>query len=230
MANKRSDTSCKVITKKSLQQLELQSINHFVFDFDGTLVDSNKLKRDAFFDLALKLPNGLEAMQTIYENSVGDRWEIWAAWCKELKLPSQSYKKYVDSYSDLVDKRVTYASEKSGATRLLRTLQRNGKQATLSSATPMDSLQKIVSERGWSCYFEGVFGTPQTKLETLSSYVIPFSRSVSEVIVIGDGELDFQSSSQVGCLFLPVGDFYIPDCELDGPLAELDDLSNLFSN
>ena len=79
MANKRSDTSCKVITKKSLQQLDLQSINHFVFDFDGTLVDSNKLKRDAFFDLALKLPNGLEAMQTIYENSVGDRWEIWAA-------------------------------------------------------------------------------------------------------------------------------------------------------
>jgi phosphoglycolate phosphatase-like HAD superfamily hydrolase len=185
-------------------------ISTVVFDLDGTLVDSNTIKRQGFFDLVDAHVGGLARMAAVLDRVLGDRRAVFAAYLEDAAgaglTPVQSLDALVRSYSDRVDACVASASEMPGAVALLQQLRRRGRQLYVSSATPVASLRRILEQRGWLHYFSDCFGYPASKHETLRRIRDLTGAGVDSLAVVGDGADDRDSAASIGCAFYAVGE------------------------
>jgi phosphoglycolate phosphatase-like HAD superfamily hydrolase len=185
-------------------------ISTVVFDFDGTLVDSNAIKRQGYFAVVAGHPGGAECMQAVLGRVTGDRRAVLTAY-REAALkreagPLPSVDELVQNYGDHVDGQVSAAREVEGAAALLRELKRAGRRIYLSSATPLTSLRRILEQRQWLQYFDDVFGHPASKPETLRVILEVAGVKPRAVAVVGDGVDDRDSAASIGCAFFPVGE------------------------
>ncbi len=183
-------------------------INTLVLDFDGTLVNSNGIKRQSFLNFASSDVGGKEIMSRILEEVPGDRAAILSAYLQERDGRAHRHDELsnaLKTYSYKVDKAVIRAPEMLGASEFLAAMRIGGFKLILSSATPEENLLDIVSRRGWLDMFDLVSGSPRKKIDTLKS-LISSETSTAQLAVIGDGEDDKKSAEQIGCHFFPVGE------------------------
>ena len=187
------------------------TIKVIVFDFDGTLVESNQLKYDAYFELFPKEHRFAELIRAVlsdmYEES---RYVIIETILRRLGETAnenlqQRCSELAEQYNDIVLAGAKTCPEKEGANRLLKSL--NGKyKMYVSSTTPDAPLKKIISFRNWDSYFENVIGYPHKKDQTLQELMRFESVQPHETVVIGDGQSDRQSAAANGCFFIHVTD------------------------
>lgn len=182
-----------------------------VFDFDGTLVDSNALKRQGFFDAVADDADGAALMSAVLAREPGDRRALMAAYLLErdgAQCPAspEAVERLVARYNSHVDAAVAAAPEMPGATALLEALARQGCRACLSSATPLANLKAIVEQRGWVHHFHAIYGHPARKADTLSQVMREYGVAASQIAVVGDGSDDRSSALALGCAFFPVGE------------------------
>jgi phosphoglycolate phosphatase-like HAD superfamily hydrolase len=185
-------------------------IETVVFDFDGTLVDSNSIKRQGFFKVVATHPGGDMQMRRLLDWMTGTRRDIFEAYVALqaaanplLALDAGSLTR---EYTARVDADVAVAAEMPGATDLLHGLRQQGKHLYLSSATPIDSLRPIIDRRGWSHLFDAIFGAPQTKPASLLQIRATTGTPSHSLAVVGDGSDDRDSAATVGCRFFAVGE------------------------
>ena len=139
-----------------------------VFDFDGTLVNSNAIEREGFFRLAARYSKGTATMADVIRASSNGRWILSAfAGCMAAEGVSLNVDELVESYGARVDTAVAAAPEMPGASDLLVDLRYAGLRLHLSSATPTASLLAMLDTRGWTVLFDGIHGAPKSKIETL---------------------------------------------------------------
>lgn len=187
------------------------AITHVIFDFDGTLVDSNAIKEEGFLALAASHPGGPDVMTDVLTLVGGDRRTKIAAYRRamEVAVPDvvlEDVEALVMEYSAAVDRAVIDAPTMPGAEALLDTLRAAGRRCYLSSATPIENLREIVAARGWSAYFDALFGHPRTKIDTLRHLMEGSGDSASVFAVVGDGADDRDSAAATGCVFFSVGE------------------------
>ncbi|MET0307683.1 MAG: HAD family hydrolase, partial [Sphingomonas sp.] len=206
-------------------------IRHVVFDFDGTLVDSNRCKLDGFHRIAELHPGGSVCMEEVLQQEPGNRQAKIASYVQRMRILAPGLVLDVDRlvarYSADVDAAVSRAPEMVGAQALLDLLRRQGLSCYLSSATPLANLRAIIENRGWIGYFEGIFGHPATKIETLKLLFERTGTPASGFAVIGDGADDRDSADATGCRFFSVGEGRGSDA--GQPVYQLHDLAALFS-
>lgn len=184
-------------------------ISTVVFDFDGTLVDSNSIKRRGFFDVVADEPASTARMQAVLATVQGDRHTIFESYVASrsasgFKGPDADA--LVLRYSDYVDARVSEAPEMPGASEMLRGLHQAGFRAFISSATPQANLASIVERRRWRDWCDGLYGHPNRKSDTLRVICAQLGIDACSIAVVGDGMDDLESAMSMGCSFFPVGD------------------------
>jgi phosphoglycolate phosphatase len=176
-----------------------------VFDFDGTLVDSNRIKKEAFLRSVRDHPGGEECMREVLDTVLGDRHEVFAAYVARQQPPS-SVQELLLAFNTDVDSAVAGAQAMPGAEVLLQALRAAGVAVALSSATPRQNLVDILARRGWSGWFDAVAGSPMTKTATLQRLMRADELVPSDVAVVGDGADDRASAIASGCTFFSVGE------------------------
>lgn len=184
-------------------------ISTVVFDFDGTLVDSNTIKRRGFFDVVADEPASTARMQAVLATVQGDRRTIFESYVASrsasgFKGPDADI--LVLRYSEYVDASVAKAPEMPGAFEMLRGLQRAGIRVFISSATPQTNLASIVERRRWRDWCDGLYGHPNRKSDTLRAIRAQLGIEACSIAVVGDGRDDLDSAMSMGCSFFPVGD------------------------
>jgi phosphoglycolate phosphatase-like HAD superfamily hydrolase len=180
-----------------------------VFDFDGTLIESNEIKRRTFYEVTKNLVDADILLDKIlsYPDS-GDRYDIFDTLIIELKLDREvfvSASKLSDSYTKICEYEISRAPEINGAVKTLKKLRSLGISVFISSATPEVTLQKIISMRGWGNIVDNVLGSPDSKLDHLQRILTENKYSISEVIYVGDSEIDREVALLVGCKFIGLG-------------------------
>lgn len=204
-------------------------ISTVVFDLDGTLIDSNTIKRQGFFDQIEGHAGGPARMAAVIDRVQGDRRAVFAAYLEDAAgsgfVPAQGLDALVRDYSDRIDACVASAPEMPGAVALLQQLRRHERWIYVSSATPVASLRHILERRGWLHYFADSFGHPASKPDTLRRILDLTGAGVDSLAVVGDGADDRDSAASIGCAFYPVGEALGGDAaERVYTLAELQDI------
>jgi phosphoglycolate phosphatase len=190
-----------------------------VFDFDGTLVESNHIKRQTFFELASEFDNGMRLMEDVMSEADGrERHWIFARFAAA--LPGQAdAKTLADRYTRICQERIASAPEIAGARVSLKHLRTEGKLLFVNSATPVEPLTSLVRLRRLDAMFEGIYGSPAKKHENLEAIRSKHGLTPDEILVVGDGESDRASAKTLGCHFVAVdsaeNDFTLePPCRI----------------
>jgi len=184
-------------------------IHAIVFDFDGTLIDSNQLKYDAYFEL---FPTDdchtriiRAVISDIFEQS---RYVILEEILRRLGVRKkdslkEKVRELAERYNEIVMAGTKSCPEKSGAEEALKKFA-PAYRLYVSSTTPDANLKEIIRFRKWEGYFCDVFGYPHEKSETLRRIIALEKLKSDQVLVIGDGESDRKSAMENGCPFLSV--------------------------
>lgn len=185
-----------------------------VFDFDGTLVDSNAIKRRAFYEVVAAWdPDESVVTDTFGAMPRADRYELTREIARRLSArgalppgldPAAAGSELAERYTRRCEKSISRAGEIPGATGALERLQVEGIPLYVNSGTPEDPLRRIVRLRGMERFFGGVYGSPAGKVENLEKVRVEVGCEVGEMVLVGDGDEDHEAAEAYGCAFVGV--------------------------
>lgn len=180
-----------------------------VFDFDGTLVDSNHIKRDAFLGVAERYARGRATMARILDMpGIGTRYKVFEKFVAELDISPDAREvtaaDLVESYTDRCFNEIGRAPEIVGARATLDRLAADGLRLFISSATPTEPLQDLVEARGLGSLMEGVFGAPERKDEHVRRIQKTTGLNATEILYVGDSDADSRAAFDAKCRFVGV--------------------------
>jgi len=180
-----------------------------VFDFDGTLVESNEIKRRVFYKVTKDISGADLILNKIFSMpDSGDRYSIFNTLIENLKKtnkPDISAIHLSDLYTNICEHEISNAPEIPGALDTLIELKKRKVKMFVSSATPVNTLQRIIGMRGWGELFEDIMGSPESKKDHLKLILSSNNYSLSEVVYVGDSEADQKASLSMGCRFIGIG-------------------------
>jgi phosphoglycolate phosphatase len=181
------------------------------FDFDGTLVRSNAIKRNAYYEATESLGHR-RALGRVLSSNPGDRRAVLGKFVEELAgkgiIPGRRKKECIErlvrAYTLICVSRISACPEVGGTSKALAALRRSGKKLFLNSATPLEGLLPVLEKRKWRGYFDGVYGTHGKKAAYLRKIMAKCAIGAAELLHVGDGEDDRLAAEEVGCCFLAV--------------------------
>ena len=184
----------------------MRKIKNIFFDFDGVLAESVQVKADAFY--ALYKPYGdviaTKVRQHHYENGGLSRFEKIAFCHKEflgLSLSREEVSVKAQEFSKLVLQGVINSPEVPGAHAFL------GKHCSnmgfwIITGTPTSEIQTIIEARSMSSYFNGLYGSPESKTHWTNYILDKWGLSKDETVFIGDAKQDKQAADNAGIPFI----------------------------
>ncbi len=183
-----------------------------VFDFDGTLVDSNHIKRQTFYDIIRPYdPEGASVTQVLQQFPGKDRYgifeEVIGILANQNSLPSDSdlnilKDQFAQSYTVQCERAIAECEEVPGASQVLDWLTSQSIPLFINSRTPKNTLQNLLSARKLSHFFQGVYGAPSSKTHNLRLIQTVGDWNFQDMIFVGDSEDDQEAAREVGCQFI----------------------------
>ena len=188
--------------------MRLYRYDAIVFDFDGTLVNSNEIKTLAFGELYKEHGENIVRQIISYnkEHEGVSRFVKFRYWQEDLL--GQPYTKEIGknlsrTYSQLVFDAVVQAPYVEGA---LEFLKKHYQHIPLfvASGTPETELREIIKHRYIPHFFQGVYGSPATKTEILQGILEKRKLSPEQVLMVGDALTDWEGAQGVGAEFIGI--------------------------
>ena len=176
-----------------------------VFDFDGVVVDSNRLKRDAWFNIfhpALGIAP--EEIEESLERVRETRFDILRDIFLKKGVAEDSLEQLINEHAEKFQAYVQQGMKfMPNAVETLVAL--SGRfPLYINSATPEEPLRESVRRLGLSKHFKGVFGRPADKVENLQVILKSENAEPHELLFVGDGENDRAAAKDTGCHFIGV--------------------------
>ncbi|MDX2479010.1 MAG: HAD hydrolase-like protein [Desulfuromusa sp.] len=207
-----------------------------VFDFDGTLVDSNEIKRETFFAIARPWDVSGEVVAEVLERCpAADRYEktgkITEGLISRNLLPKDSSvnkwaARLANEYTAQCENAIASCAEIPGASQLLGELANNGYLLFVNSATPGEPLRQLLKLRHWDHFFQAVYGSEASKTDNLQTIALKTRTIPGEIVHIGDQVDDQQGAEQFGCHFVAMSAGWAESHISDWPLR-VEDLREL---
>ena len=187
-----------------------------VFDFDGTLVDSNDIKRETFFAVARPWDSSDAVVAEVF-----DLWPAADRYKKTYKIAegliskgllskSSSVQEWAsrlaNEYTAQCESAIASCAEMADATQTLNELNEKGYLLFVNSATPVEPLQVLLELRDWAHFFQCVYGAEASKADNLRDISSRTGTKPLEIVHIGDQPDDLQATKQFGCHFVAMAD------------------------
>ncbi len=178
-----------------------------VFDFDGVIVDSNRLKEEAFSKIFKGTDISPALVDEIQRENTGTRFDMLRDIFVKSGRSENEIARLVDEYAARFDETaqggIVEQGMFSGAREILERL--SGRYPLyLNSMTPQIALEKTVGHLGIGYCFRQLCGWPPVKEEHMKNIIVREDVTPREVVMVGDGEGDFAAARATGCMFIGV--------------------------
>jgi len=183
----------------------LSDYDVWLFDCDGVLLNSNRIKTNAF--KAISEVYGDDAITAFINYHISNggvsRYEKIAYFCHEIlgvANPKELTQILLDQFADYVFAELLTCDEAPCLREFLQVLNQNHTCFVVSGGDEKE-LNRVFSSRGLSKLFETVIGSPRNKLEILES-LRNMGKLGNNPIFIGDAEYDFKAADHFGIDFI----------------------------
>ncbi|MFW8567313.1 HAD family hydrolase [Orrella sp. 11846] len=177
-----------------------------VFDCDGVVLDSNKVKTDAFYQAAL--PYGQAAAQAMVEYHVANggvsRYKKFAYFLEQIApVHAEQFpdlEALLQAYAGYVREGLSSCEVAPGLEALRE--QTPSARWLIVSGGDQTELRDVFAQRGIAEWFDGgIFGSPDTKDEILARELA--SGTIQQpALFLGDSKYDYQAANAVGLDFV----------------------------
>ena len=186
--------------------IDINKFDYFIFDCDGVILDSNKLKSRAFAETLTNDPSQIVAEFVEYHKKNGgiSRYEKFRYYFEEMKKSTSSKKDIeiaLNSFASIVKNGLLECNYISGVLEFINRANKNKQSMFIVSGSDENELKDVFSQRGISHLFEKVYGSPSSKLEN--------TRKVKKVIgankkgiFFGDSKSDFIAATKYDLHFV----------------------------
>ena len=189
-------------------------IRCIVFDFDGTLVASNHIKLQVFYEVTHSHdPSGSTVTRILKQYPNKDRYGIFLEIASELLFKNQIPKQqnpealatqWAEDYTFSCEQAIATCEEVPGTTETLRWISQQNIPIFINSRTPTNPLNRLVKLRSFNRYASKIYGAPATKTENLWNIQNLSQAHFQEILFVGDSEDDRKAALEVGCHFVGV--------------------------
>ena len=186
-----------------------KDLKAIIFDFDGTIIDSNFIKEVAFYEIFLKFGEKVALIgRNYHKNNLGvNRLEKFRYILNN--FTDTPYNDGVghelsNEFSKLVLKKMKESNYIENAEEFLRKFH-NDCLFFVSSAMPESELIEIVKDRGIYELFHEVKGYPTSKFDYVGDVIRSFNFKPEDVIFVGDAQSDFDAAYMNSIRFIRVG-------------------------
>lgn len=179
-----------------------------IFDCDGVVLNSNKVKTDAFYQAVLSY--GEQAAQALVEYHVANggvsRYKKFAYFLNTLapqhaaEISGPTLEELLDAYASHVLEGLLTCDIAKG----IHELRKNNPNTNwlIVSGGDQAELRHVFTERGLAEYFDGgIFGSPDTKDEILERE-INNGNIQQPALFFGDSKYDYQAANGAGLDFV----------------------------
>jgi phosphoglycolate phosphatase-like HAD superfamily hydrolase len=193
------------LAEMSAMRFETTRYSTWILDCDGVLLDSNRAKAQAFYTAAL--PYGVEVAERIraYHQANGgiSRFRKFRYVFEEL-LGRQDYEadylRMVEDFSVASRAELERCQPLPGVREFLAGAPAGIRRFVVSGAEE-EELRWCVAFHGLDRFFDGVFGSPRSKVEIMSD-LIAKGGIVQPALYFGDSRYDSESAAATGCDFV----------------------------
>ena len=174
----------------------MKNYSHLFFDCDGVILNSNKIKTDAFYKLALNFGE-LQAQKLVnhhLENGGISRYEKIKFFQKNILKNTniKLYQELVDNYGKILKEKLIKAEISKGVFKIKQFFPNS--KITVVSGSDQNELRWLFKEKRIDHLFNnGIFGSPKNKIEILEEIFSGF-KGEEKSIFIGDSKYDFEVS------------------------------------
>ena len=212
--------------------MDISQFATLIFDCDGVVLDSNKVKTNAFYNAAL--PYGVEAAETLVDhhrkNGGISRYIKFEYFLQEIvgaEVEQASLNKLLDDYAREVREGLLSCEVSPGLDELRQSTQ---SRWLIVSGGDQNELRDIFAQRNLAGNFNGgVFGSPDKK-EHILSRELSRGNIQFPALFIGDSKYDHQAADSVNMDFVFVHDWTeVKDWREYCEENELDFINNLSS-
>jgi phosphoglycolate phosphatase-like HAD superfamily hydrolase len=206
----------------------------WIFDCDGVLLDSNEVKTRAFRAVASRYSDAAaSAMVTHHVTNGGvSRYKKWAWFfdCVLRRDPEPGeLEGLLAAFADACLRGLRQVDEDPGIHQLLAEIRRSGSEAYVVSGSDQAELRALLGERSLGSLFDGVYGSPEPKVDLIGSIVNRPQRRPA--VVVGDSVYDHDAAKANGLDFVFVSHWTELDGWesrfVDGSVTTVDDLTEL---
>lgn len=180
-------------------------IKAVIFDFDGVIVESARIKTEAFRKLFSKWPDKVDEIVSYHIKNMGiSRYNKFKYFYENILKEPYSEEMAFElgkQFSELVLDEIKKAPLVKGTKMFLEENYHN-RLLFIVSGTPQKELDEIVSFRGLAKYFKAVCGTPATKTEVIRDILKEYGLDKGQVVFVGDAESDRIASENTGSRFI----------------------------
>lgn len=180
-----------------------------VFDFDGVIVDSNRIKYNAFFDaFSDNHPEASSVISSVIsENKFGTRFDVFRSALRRVGADERYIDRLVFSYAEDYNQIVQEGIKKTGlAPGALEILESFSEERGLyvNSGTYEPSLHQTMKNLGIWHFFRGAYGAPPSKAENFIKIFRKEGVGPDDVLFVGDGEPDRIAAENLMLMFVGI--------------------------
>ena len=177
-----------------------------VFDFDGVIVESNKIKTLAFKKLFSDYSEKEQEEIALYHKrnegiSRVNKIKYFFSKIIKKELTPDKLVYYERRFSDLVKDSVVNSCFVKGCIDFLEKYAFDF-DFYIASGTPEYELREIVQRKKIDCYFKGVFGSPELKEFIIKKIINSQNLMSSQVWMVGDSMTDYRAAVNTGVNFI----------------------------
>lgn len=187
--------------------MDKDGIEVLFWDFDGVIIDSNKVREKGFVEVLKKFPDKEVEQLLIFHRANGglSRYVKFRYFFEQVKgevIVDEEIRVYADEFSTIMKGLLTNRNLLIQETLKFIKDNYTKYRMYLVSGSDQNELKFLCRELGIAHYFKTIHGSPTPKTELLNSLLNSNGFDKEKCVMIGDSQNDYEAAFSNGIHFL----------------------------